>query len=125
MRNLLFAFVKTKAHISCTVLSAAHQHLCFFYIYSTIPLLLKSEIASFSISSLVVLPGLCKTWLETPMTGFLMMWHILFFQNIYILIALALDESIILDVPQFPMENIYQSCDLGRALGRRNDTASQ
>ena len=45
--------------------------------------------------------------------------------NIYILIALALDESIILDVPQFPMQNIYQSCDLGRAIGRRNVKASQ
>ena len=47
------------------------------------------------------------------------------FANIYILIALALDESIILDVPQFPMQNIYQSCDLGRAIGRRNVNASQ
>ena len=45
--------------------------------------------------------------------------------NIYILIALALDECIILDVPQFPMQNIYQSCDLGRAIGRRNVNASQ
>ena len=45
--------------------------------------------------------------------------------NIYILIALALDESIILDVPQFPMKNIYQSCDLGRAIRRRNVNASQ
>ena len=45
--------------------------------------------------------------------------------NIYILIALALDESIILDVPQFPMQNIYQSCDLGRAIGRRNVNANQ
>ena len=27
--------------------------------------------------------------------------------NIYIFIALALDENIILNVPQFPMQNIY------------------
>ena len=47
------------------------------------------------------------------------------FLNIYILIALPLDESIILDVSQFPMQNIYQSCDLGRAIGRRNVNASQ
>ena len=46
-------------------------------------------------------------------------------KNIYILIALTLDESIILDVPQFPMQNIYQSCDLGRAIGRRNVNAIQ
>ena len=45
--------------------------------------------------------------------------------NIYILIALALDESIILNVPQFPMQNIYQSCDLGRAIGQRNVNDSQ
>ena len=45
--------------------------------------------------------------------------------NIYILIALALDESIILDVPQFPMQNIYQSCDLGRAIGRSKVNTSQ
>ena len=45
--------------------------------------------------------------------------------NIYILIALALDETIILDVPQFPMQNIYQSCDLGRAIGRRKVNAIQ
>ena len=44
---------------------------------------------------------------------------------IYILIALALDESIILDVLQFPMQNINQSCDLGRAIGLRNVNASQ
>ena len=45
--------------------------------------------------------------------------------NIYILIALALDESIILDVLQFPVKNIYQSCDLGRAIGWSNVNASQ
>ena len=45
--------------------------------------------------------------------------------NIYILIALTLDESIILDVLHCPMQNIYQSCDLGRAIGRRNVNASQ
>ena len=47
------------------------------------------------------------------------------FDNIYILIALALDESIILDVLQFPMQKIYQSCDLGRAIGWRNVNAIQ
>ena len=50
---------------------------------------------------------------------------ILYILYIYILIALALDESVILDVPQFPMQNIYQSCDLGRAIGLRNVNASQ
>ena len=42
--------------------------------------------------------------------------------NIYILIALALDESIILDVLQFPMQNIYQSCDLDGPEGGGTST---
>ena len=47
------------------------------------------------------------------------------FDNICILIALTLDESIILNVPQFPMQNIYKSCDRGRATGWRNVNACQ
>ena len=38
---------------------------------STIPLLPKSEISSIQPSSVVVQPGLCGTWSETPKTGFL------------------------------------------------------
>ena len=49
----------------------ADQHLCFRYIYSMIPLLSKSEISSLQPSSVVVQPGLCRTWSETPKTGFL------------------------------------------------------
>ena len=49
----------------------ADQRLCFRYTDSTIPLLLKSEISSLSPSSVVVQPGLCQTWSETPKTGFL------------------------------------------------------
>ena len=45
-----------------------------------------------------------------------------FNMNIYILIALALDESIILNVLQFPMQNIYQSCDLAAPLGGGTST---
>ena len=37
--------------------------------------------------------------------------------NIYIFIAFTLDESVILDVLQFLMKNIYQSCDLSMPLG--------
>ena len=51
----------------------AHQHLCFHYTDSTIPLLPKSEISRLYLSSVVVLPGLCGTWSETPKTGFLTM----------------------------------------------------
>ena len=35
--------------------------------------------------------------------------------NIYIFIAIALDETSIVAV-YFSMQNIYQACDLGRAL---------
>ena len=37
------------------------------------------------------------------------------FINIYIFIAIALDESSILVAIHFSMKNIYQSCDLGCA----------
>ena len=49
----------------------ADQRLCFRYSDSTIPLLLKSEISSFYLFSELVQAGLCRTWLETPKTGFL------------------------------------------------------
>ena len=45
--------------------------------------------------------------------------------NIYIFIAFALVESVILNVLQFPMQNIYQSCDLGRTIRRSNVNVSQ
>ena len=49
----------------------ADQRLYFRYIHRMIPLLLKSEISSLYTSSVVVQPGLCPTWSETPKTGFL------------------------------------------------------
>ena len=49
----------------------ADQRLCFRYIDSTVPLLSKSEISSLQLSSVAVQPGLCRTWSETPKTGFL------------------------------------------------------
>ena len=49
----------------------ADQHLCFRYTDSTIHLLSKYEISSLQPSSVAVLPGLCRTWSETPKTGFL------------------------------------------------------
>ena len=49
----------------------ANQHLCFRYTDSTIPLLPKSEISSIQPSSVVVQPGLSRTWSDTPKTGFL------------------------------------------------------
>ena len=49
----------------------ADQRLCFRYTDSKIPLLPKSEISSFQLSSVAVQTGLCRTWSETPKTGFL------------------------------------------------------
>ena len=49
----------------------ADQRLCFRYTDSTIPLLSKPEISSIQPSSVVVQFGLCRTWSETPKTGFL------------------------------------------------------
>ena len=49
----------------------ADQGHCFCYTDSTIPLLPKSEISSLYPSSVAVQPGLCRTRLETPKTGFL------------------------------------------------------
>ena len=50
----------------------ADQRLCFRYLDSTISLLLKSEISSFYLFSVTVQPGLCRTWSETQIVGFLM-----------------------------------------------------
>ena len=49
----------------------ADQRLCFRYTDSTTPLLSKSIILSLQSSSVVVQPGLRRTWSETPKTGFL------------------------------------------------------
>ena len=62
----------------------ADQRLCFRYINSTIPLLPKSEILSFWPYSIVVQPGLCRTWSETPKTGFLTSQLILSFYDLFV-----------------------------------------
>ena len=49
----------------------ADQLHWFCKIESTIPKLPKPEISSLWPSSVFVLPGLCRTWLATPKTGFL------------------------------------------------------
>ena len=65
----LFLHMRKKAQISCAVL--ADQRLCFRFIDGTNPLLLKSENSSLLASSDDVQPDPCRTWLETPKTGFL------------------------------------------------------
>ena len=46
-------------------------------------------------------------------------WHLLdaLVLHIYIFIAIAIDETSILVAIHFSLKNIYQSCDLGRAVG--------
>ena len=48
----------------------ADQRLCFRYTDSTIPLLLKSEISSFQLFSVLVQAGLCRTCSETTLLVF-------------------------------------------------------
>ena len=48
----------------------ADLRLCFRYTDCTLPLLLKSEISSYSPTSVTVQPGLCQTWLEPSLLVF-------------------------------------------------------
>ena len=48
----------------------ADQRLCFRYSDRTIPLLLKSEISSFQLFSVLVQAGLCRTCSETTLLVF-------------------------------------------------------
>ena len=47
----------------------ADQRLCFCYADSIIPLLLKSKISSFYLSSAAAQAGLCRTLSQTPRHG--------------------------------------------------------
>ena len=60
-------------HPSIEILTKfSHQNLMPRHsLDSTIPSFPKSEISSLEPSSVVVQPGLCRTWSETPKTGFL------------------------------------------------------
>ena len=49
----------------------ADQGLCFRYTGSTIPLLAKSKISSLYPSSVTLEAGLCWTWSDTQIVGFL------------------------------------------------------
>ena len=60
----------------------ADQRLIFRYTGSTIPLLSIYEISSLYSSCVVVQPGLCRTWSETPKTGFLRTRLILLWQSL-------------------------------------------
>ena len=70
-RKLDFCLCENKdADQLCSNCTAA-QRLCFRYMDSTIPLLLKSEISSFYPTSRAAQAALCLAWSEIPKTGFL------------------------------------------------------
>ena len=71
MRKPAFCICENKGADQLRGSREADQPLCFRYKDSTIPLLSKSKISSFYSSYVAVQPGLCRTWSETPKTGFL------------------------------------------------------
>ena len=70
MKKTVFSICENKDADQLRGNREADQRLCFRYIDSTIPLLSKSGISSLWPSSVAVQPGLCRTWSETPKTGF-------------------------------------------------------
>ena len=71
MRKPVFCICENKDTDQLHGSREADQRLCFRYSDSTLPLLPKSEISILQPSSVVVQPGLCRTWSETRKTGFL------------------------------------------------------
>ena len=71
MRKPVFCICENKGADQLRGNREADQRLCFRHTDSTIPLLPKSEISRFYPFSVAVQPGLCRTWSETPKTGFL------------------------------------------------------
>ena len=71
MRKPAFCICENKEADQLRGNREADQRLCFRYTDSTIPLLPKFEISSLWPSSVAAQPGLCRTWSETPKTGFL------------------------------------------------------
>ena len=69
----MFAYVKTKAEISCAVTVQLISPFVFTTkVVELIPLFSKSEISSLQPSPVPVQLGLCRTWPEIPKTEFLM-----------------------------------------------------
>ena len=70
MRKSDFCICKNKAADQLCSNCTADQRLCFCYMDSTIPLLLKSKISSFQPVSVTVQPSLCRTCSETTLLVF-------------------------------------------------------
>ena len=64
MRKPDFCLCENKGADQLCSNCTADQRLCFRYLDSTIPFLLKSKISSFYPASVTVQAGLCRTWLD-------------------------------------------------------------
>ena len=71
MRKPDFCICENKAADQLCGNRTADQPLCFHHMGSAILFLSKSEISILEPSSVAVQLGLCRTWSETPKTGFL------------------------------------------------------
>ena len=71
MRKWDYCLCENKGAVQLRSNCEADQHLCFRYMDSTIPVLLKSDFTSFLAASVTVQTGLGQTWSETLKTGFL------------------------------------------------------
>ena len=71
MRNPAFCICENKDADQLRGDREADQRLCCRQTDTTIPILHKYEISSLQPSCVVVQPGLCRTWSETPKTSFL------------------------------------------------------
>ena len=72
-KNLLFAYAKTKAQISCVVTTLLISTFVFgFWLHRKHNSFLKSKISSLEPSTVVLHPDLCRTWSETLQTSFVM-----------------------------------------------------
>ena len=92
---------------------AADQRLCFLYVDSTIPLLLKFEISCLKPSCLAIQLGLCRTWSETPKIGFLK--YSLYLDNFVVLEEFQL-PALRQKLPRYyflyTIRNVYANCVL-------------
>ena len=112
MRNSAFCICENKDADQLRGNREADQRLCFRSIDSTIPLSLpKSEISSLYPSSVAVQPGLCRTWSETPMTGFLVTRLKIFDEPMWALPTLLTDITHINETPQQATQHLLVYSD--------------
>ena len=102
-----FCLCKNKGADQLCSYCTADQHLCFRYMDSTTPPLLKSEIQSFQPASVTAQANFCRTWLETPKTGAkIVLWLIYVLTSLNCLLFEVCYHTIsILSVPRIKQMN--------------------